>query len=489
MRPLIVSSLSFVVLATALARCTVVAEAPDDGVAAGAGGNGATSSSAQVAATLNASVILPNEGMPLNNPKTDTSVVINTLPTEAQVLLAGDTATVSIPFSASQGNVVAAGIRFGTSGPIRTVMLPAADGQTNATLTFQMQLPASVCDDLANICHSIVCYEFAVTDAGLVSRENIMDITLRCGGCDAPSCQELLPPGTCMFECSSSDDCSRGETCSEGHCVSGDIYTDPGAGGAAGAGGGAGASGAAGAGSYDDCLTVSCSDGTSVCASASGYCDGVFDCRDQSDEGSCVSCASGHHCGEGRCVPQDDVCDGVAQCSDDECGCDGAVSCGDGSCMPASARCDGNEDCFDLADELGCSSCSEDAFACGNGECIDETWRCNGVLDCGDESDETACPSCDGFAILSANCAGSSCHGAGSPFTDFAASEDAAGAYVDEFSSCGDYYLISSSDPGSSYLLQKVNGSAGCGAAMPIDGPLSAPDIACIERWLRDLVQ
>jgi hypothetical protein len=171
--------------------------------------------------TLNAGIILPNEGQPLMNPELDATVILTPDQSAMQVqpLMAGSMVSVNIPFSATGGNVVAAGIRFGDSGPIRTVNIPQAQGQSNAALAFDFQIPASVCNDLANICHDIRCYEFAVTDAGRVSRENIQDIALMCGNCCEPTCQDLLPPGSCSTECLTDADCDEGVTCSMGLCV------------------------------------------------------------------------------------------------------------------------------------------------------------------------------------------------------------------------------------------------------------------------------
>ena len=199
--------------------CVDLSNIGGSGGSGGTAGTAGTAGGGDPAATLNAMVILPNEGAPLMNPTTDDSVTIETTSTETQPLMMGGVANVSLPFSAPNANVIAAGIRFGTTGPIRTVMLPQASGQTNATLAFDMQIPASVCADLANICHDIQCYEFAVTDAGQISRENIMDVALLCGNCDEPTCQDLLPAGSCNMQCLGPEDCDEGETCSMGACV------------------------------------------------------------------------------------------------------------------------------------------------------------------------------------------------------------------------------------------------------------------------------
>jgi hypothetical protein len=188
---------------------------------ANAGSGGTVAVSGDVASTLNASVILPDEGEPLIDPDLDPTVVIDPplTPTQTQPLMTGSTVSVSLPFTAGSANVVAAGIRFGDSGPIRTVMLPDAQGQSAATLDFEFQVPASVCDDLANICHSIACYEFAVTSAGTISRANIQDLALLCGACTEPTCQDLLPAGLCTVECQTEADCEPGNACNSGLCV------------------------------------------------------------------------------------------------------------------------------------------------------------------------------------------------------------------------------------------------------------------------------
>jgi hypothetical protein len=104
----------------------------------------------------------------------------------------GDVLQVSISFQAAEGNVVGAGIRFAEDGPIRTIQIPDASGLSEGTLDFDVEIPADICDDLSRICHDIKCYEFAVTSEGKVSRANIVDIGLVCGGCDESSCRSLL---------------------------------------------------------------------------------------------------------------------------------------------------------------------------------------------------------------------------------------------------------------------------------------------------------
>ena len=102
---------------------------------------------------------------------------------------------VAVQFNAPNANVVAAGIRFGTNGPIRTVN--AADQGTSGTISFTAGIPPGLCDDLSSICHDIKCYEFAVTAAGNISQSNVASLAVMCGNCDEPSCQQFMDPEDC----------------------------------------------------------------------------------------------------------------------------------------------------------------------------------------------------------------------------------------------------------------------------------------------------
>jgi hypothetical protein len=179
----------------------------------GTGGNstGPTLSAGLAESTLSAGIALPNEGPELNDPAVDESITLmepaaaSDAPTPIEP---GQVITVEIPFEAPEGNVVAAGIRFGDEGPIRQVEIPEAEGDTSNTLRFQFEVPPDICDDLADICHDIVCYEFAVTDIGEISAANIMQLGLVCGdGCNEPTCQELL-----MCEAPAEPDAGDGTT-------------------------------------------------------------------------------------------------------------------------------------------------------------------------------------------------------------------------------------------------------------------------------------
>ncbi|MGA1525617.1 MAG: hypothetical protein ACO4CZ_16755, partial [Planctomycetota bacterium] len=72
------------------------------------------------------------------------------------------------------------------------VIAAGSSGGSGGTGNLAFQVPADICSQLSSICHQIQCYEFAVTDAGTISRANIMDVAMQCGNCDEPSCQQLI---------------------------------------------------------------------------------------------------------------------------------------------------------------------------------------------------------------------------------------------------------------------------------------------------------
>lgn len=146
---------------------------------------------------LNDTIILPPGSYQVDPDVagTDTSVNVTNPSGSTMDLNAGDTVTVNTGFDAPNGNVVGAGIRFGSTGPAWVVPIDAT-GNTSGQLSFQMSVPPEICNMLSQICHDIKCYEFAVTDAGTFSQANIMDLALACNNCDEPSCQDLLQ--SCM---------------------------------------------------------------------------------------------------------------------------------------------------------------------------------------------------------------------------------------------------------------------------------------------------
>jgi len=99
---------------------------------------------------------------------------------------------------------------------------------------------------------------------------------------------------------------------------------------------------------------------------------------------------------------------------------------------------------------------------------------------------------CDGFAVLAANCAGSSCHGENSAYSNFAESEAAAVSFVGESgeSSCAtNGPLLDPENPAASIILQKVTAAVPpCGEPMPIvGGDLSQQEITCLQDWIGSL--
>jgi hypothetical protein len=102
-------------------------------------------------------------------------------------------------------------------------------------------------------------------------------------------------------------------------------------------------------------------------------------------------------------------------------------------------------------------------------------------------------PTCDAPLLLVQSCGQVSCHGAGSSFGAFAASESAPNDFVDAEpalldAQCG--LIIDSSDPLESLLLRKVEDRQGgaCGGAMPLGTQgLNTPDVDCIKSWLLSL--
>lgn len=154
----------------------------------------------------------------LDDPEVDESIEIqdDLADMPRQKLEPGMPIPVTVNYVSPNANVVGVGIRFGRNGPV-IVKDTGTGGQQSGSASATFMVPPEVCDSLSQICHDIQCYEFAVTDIGQVSRENIMDVALACGKCDEPSCQDLL------------DECSIGPDCEElvDQATAGQDYGDP----------------------------------------------------------------------------------------------------------------------------------------------------------------------------------------------------------------------------------------------------------------------
>jgi hypothetical protein len=103
----------------------------------------------------------------------------------------------------------------------------------------------------------------------------------------------------------------------------------------------------------------------------------------------------------------------------------------------------------------------------------------------------SAAGACDGFDLLKTSCGSSSCHGSGSPYSDFAASLAAAKAYVNEEAkaSCnGKGPLLDPANPAASILVQKLEGVATCGSRMPLTGDyFDDTEVDCVKQWISEL--
>ncbi|EFA04636.2 serine protease P146 [Tribolium castaneum] len=152
-----------------------------------------------------------------------------------------------------------------------------------------------------------------------------------------------------------------------------------------------------------------CVNGTSIkdgsyCIPENDRCDSVDDCSDASDEIDCVNngCPNNFQCASGQCLKRHLVCDGIQNCNDgsDETICEHWIcrfdefSCGQGSrCLPVHWKCDGRAQCPDGSDEFNCPSmCNEHSFQClEQNTCVPKSWKCDGKADCMNAEDEKSC--------------------------------------------------------------------------------------------------
>jgi hypothetical protein len=104
----------------------------------------------------------------------------------------------------------------------------------------------------------------------------------------------------------------------------------------------------------------------------------------------------------------------------------------------------------------------------------------------------TGSGACDGFTILKTSCGSSGCHGAGSGYSAFAATEADAADFVGtdgEGPLCGgEGPIFDPANPPASLVMLKIAGTA-CGGKMPLGSttPFPPADVTCIEDWISTL--
>ncbi|ESO96718.1 hypothetical protein LOTGIDRAFT_68388, partial [Lottia gigantea] len=103
-----------------------------------------------------------------------------------------------------------------------------------------------------------------------------------------------------------------------------------------------------------------------LCVEKKYLCNGIFNCRDGSDE---VNCSE------------------TRTCSEEE------FTCNNGRCVPMAFKCDGHNDCQDFSDEFNCKQCKDTEFMCSLTplQCIAKQLLCDGHDDCGEGTDEINC--------------------------------------------------------------------------------------------------
>jgi hypothetical protein len=165
--------------------------------------------------------------------------------------------------------------------------------------------------------------------------------------------------------------------------------------------------------------------GGGICVNEELVCNGVWDCRDGTDEQMCAEATTtvekeeetqavqaaaaaaaagggkeeesatggGGYTGgrkEGKPTNSNVTAPPARLKYKSRLGC--AFRCNDGSCQPSTNRCDGKVDCEDAIDESNCGVCKRTEHTCvSDGACVEYLKRCDGIKNCKDGSDEQYC--------------------------------------------------------------------------------------------------
>ena len=147
---------------------------------------------------------------PLLDPPIDKSIVVSTN-VEVALAIPGSAFLIDLDYIAQNRNVVGGGIKFPGSDEVQWTLIDSLRDTENGTIQFGYVVDANVCGDVPNLCHEIETTQFAVGQNGdefVVSEDEKVTVILQCATCESPSCEELLPPGTCFF-------CTQPEICVE----------------------------------------------------------------------------------------------------------------------------------------------------------------------------------------------------------------------------------------------------------------------------------
>jgi len=155
----------------------------------------------EVANLLNENLLVTN-GFSVNPDEvgTTTDIIANSAGGGRMPIKTGIDNVNTITFTpASQANgtpVTAVGMRFGATGDITFREITQAEAEAGIA-SFVFSIDPALCEDIAQICHDIKCYEFAQTSSGQITQADLQDIAAVCAACDEPSCLELLDEEVC----------------------------------------------------------------------------------------------------------------------------------------------------------------------------------------------------------------------------------------------------------------------------------------------------